>query len=1415
MDWKGTSSRNSKTLACAIAIILLLPIIPMIMGDGQNDIIDHGQFSIDTIYWPMMGRDAFNTNEGSTSGRGLQDPFGMWSDVGNSTVLGSVGADMTKNVNFSTVSERTIRFIVDSNRTHVFIRDGDNGAIAWSIDVRDIEERVTNNLWVSPALMDTDSDGRLEVLIAISEANTHQLALFEPNITLTSTGYIQSLTSYPDEMVWISIYGPQGNARTSSPMIHDISGDGIEDVIIGAGNRLYAYHGTNGTIMWYLDIGPIGEALSTPAIYPGSGAIQRIVINSFLAGRRTLRTTVVNYNGYHLNNITSDLTSALIGYPFPVAGPVPVPVVTDVTDDASPDILVPYPAISSFGRVVVYSYTLDEILTIDDIIGQYDGGISVCDMVPGGGDEILIQSRGAASPNTMVSYEVFWDGTKHDSRRVWTRAGITPGSATLYGSPLSCDLNEDGVPDAVFPSNGQIYGILSDGTYYWNHTMDGFIPNGFGLIGDLNMDGFCDLYLHGRLYSQKLIDLKVKEPYLTNIYLDNSEPVDGSTVTVNCVIENTQSTDVLDVVVKFIDLDGPSGELLIGYDRIDIVETAEASVEWIPQGDGNHDILIMIDPDQNITEIDETNNNGENTFTVLSAFSDITVTAIHFLRGDGQLITDKRLVENDPSWIVVTVANIGQKPSTGGTLRVNVNGAGPNVGNEYSDIDPIGLDDTINITVPWTPEEIPEGQEEIVSNIEAWVSLPTGQDEISEDNNYLSNSTKVKNATPSGSLYIQGEVKDTNGEAASDVRMTLTVNRTGEVLGPIQTDNDGIFGFDMNFIDYLDGDIITIRGSKEMMWGENSTSVYSEDVIKDLNIELTDIPTLSIFVTPLGETEDDVVPGQEVIAYFTVENDGNVAGDVTISKEQEGNSSLTTNGIRVTPSTFLLAPGETRQVEMALTVPDGEEPEREILALLVCSISGNTTVQKKLRYQYSIKGDEQVLFQMVSNADVILGPSSYGKVSFEFYIYNKGNIPFDYEMTLSSSLEDHVSFRDGSGELYPDGSVSPFADLSMPNGSESVSGTISLITSKLRTVASWDISVKRSFPDLRVKGVIGSDPASPSLGSEIQLLATIDNSGTIGVTDIVCSFYEGDTLIGTRTIEHDLEPGEDVTITGITWTPIGIGDHTVTFRVDPSDEVPETDETNNEVKRNFSFHPDLSIKSISFENERPTERDTMSIRVSVENEGNAPLSKGFRITITVDTRTGDQLVSDTFEENLDPLWTSTRTVTLDVIVPSGGGNRTIYVVVEPVADDLELDISDNTFSKDLEIRGNDESNGLMGYLPYMIGILVLMALAGGGFYVWKNGLPIGPPPDESGDEIAEPEMEGVNIESGEIPKDDEVMEMDISSAEEAPVIEMEVLPSEDVTVEEEPVLVAEIIEAEIEEDEVSDPFDDEEMIPEV
>jgi len=362
-----------------------------------------------------------------------------------------------------------------------------------------------------------------------------------------------------------------------------------------------------------------------------------------------------------------------------------------------------------------------------------------------------------------------------------------------------------------------------------------------------------------------------------------------------------------------------------------------------------------------------------------------------------------------------------------------------------------------------------------------------------------------------------------------------------------------------------------------------------------------------------------------------------------------------------------------------------------------------------------------------------------------------------------------------------------------------------------------------AIPNVRVSGVISTDPTEVLMGDEITLIATIENSGSIALGDIECSFYDGDVEIGSRTVPSKLDPGEEASITGITWTPSTLGDHVVSFRIDPLDRIEETDEEDNIVERTFNFAPDLSIKMVEMDSSfKPG--DLAEVRITVENEGNGPLTDGFMISVNMDSKNGDQLVSNPVSEVLDPRISNEHTFDLQFNMPDKSGNLTIFFTVSTQNNDGEDDLSDNWISRDIDLVKNSEKKGIMDYLLYIIIAIVLILVAGAAFYVWKFGLPVAPPPGDA-EEPSDQEQPGnpedipVSVEPvdglGEGTQDDDVMEMDLQPAEdEGPVLEMAVIPEAQTT--EEPVMVAEVVEVEeIGSYEGESGDEEEEMIPEV
>jgi len=1395
---------------------------------------DIGNMDLSSIYWSMIGRGPDHNSAGTPGSRGILDPVVKWSR--NTTSLGAVGARFDNNVIFEGIASHPLFGIVESNDTHLRIREGETGILVWELDVRKIDGRTTNLLRVSPALADTDGDGEVEILVQIRDVNQFRIALFEPRITKNQTGFHWSSLNHVEERKWLSIEGSMGIEQSSSPVLHDISGDGIEDVLIGSGNNLIALWGNNGTLMWFLEIGPIGETLSTPALYLGSGALKRIVINSLGPTLQTMRTTLVNFNGDHLTNITVALGSPL---PYAYPGSITMPVIGDVTGDGVLDILISYTSRSGAGRVVVYTYSLTTQATITGIQGYIESTPSLGDVDGDGDKEVFLHSWYTTTLNNwirMACYDMIDQGTITVST-LWTKDQLTTGiEPSLETSPLLCDLDEDSTLDAVFFANRRVYAVSSGGSNLWNLSIPALPPTqGWfqGIIGDLGRDEFTDIFVDGLMISQKVVDLSVKEPHGENIYLSDPDPVEGSPVTINCVVQNRGTAPAVDVVVLFIDtpIEQPSMERIIGYSTIpQVVTTAEANIGWVPEIAGNHSITIEIDPNSTILETNEINNGASINFRVGQAFGDLTVHDILLFRGDGKRARDGedpvRLVEEDPSTITIQVENIGEKWIEGGTVDILVDGSPPHSGAENIETGLIEIGEMVNISIDWTPEGLPEGEEEKMFTISAIIKTPTGVNELDQTNNFAFNTTRVKNRTPVGGFDLEGTVYDQGGEPESDVRVKAEIVRASLELEDT-TNTNGLYSIYLPRTDYLDGDVLDIYAHKGLNWAEGGIRVYSEDGTGVLDLELTDIPTLSITLSVDGPTEFQVMPRTDYTFNFVVENTGNIPGNVTIDRTKEGNSTMDKGDFSISPNEFELDPGQSITAALRFSVPPEEAPGTISILTISGTLLGNGTDVSLIQYRFTTGRSVRVYYEFNSEKNVTLNANDNEPALFRIYLLNKGNVDADYNISVGSTLADHASIEDPEGTLPPSASRQVLVTVLIEDEIDRVIGTIDLRTSGVPKKVSWEIRIDREFPNLQADEGIMLGDEDVVLGDTISLLGTVMNTGKVLATDVMCAFYEGDILIGTTDID-EIGPDEELTLSPVSWTPGTIGVKEVRLVIDPDDLVKEEDEEDNSATRTFSFYPDISISSATFEPDSTEQGGEVRATVVVKNLGNAPLKRGFTLAIRTGGEQGEELATKDYDMDLPTGNSQGEEIDLIFYAPGDSeGSVTIWLGVSPLTEE-EVVTTNNQITRSLEVLAvEDEPPDIMIFI--IIGVCVLLLIVGAGLYVWKFGLPLSPPPDAAGGPSGEAVPEtGVDVtapEMEETPMEDEgpLLEMSLeegSGEGEVPGSYLVPMP-----VEEEEVIVAEVLEDDgsgevppepvppgvLEEEEE----DDEGMIPEV
>jgi len=98
-----------------------------------------------------------------------------------------------------------------------------------------------------------------------------------------------------------------------------------------------------------------------------------------------------------------------------------------------------------------------------------------------------------------------------------------------------------------------------------------------------------------------------------------------------------------------------------------------------------------------------------------------------------------------------------------------------------------------------------------------------------------------------------------------------------------------------------------------------------------------------------------------------------------------------------------------------------------------------------------------------------------------------------------------------------------------------------------------------TFPDLEPVFML-FDPPFPSVNENVTIVAHVINNGTADVFGVKVSFFVNSSYIGYNTTSV---LAGFLNETSISWTPDSLGTYNITAVVDPSDEIAESNETNN------------------------------------------------------------------------------------------------------------------------------------------------------------------------------------------------------------------------------------------------------------
>ncbi|MBI4188195.1 MAG: hypothetical protein HY529_03200 [Chloroflexi bacterium] len=210
-----------------------------------------------------------------------------------------------------------------------------------------------------------------------------------------------------------------------------------------------------------------------------------------------------------------------------------------------------------------------------------------------------------------------------------------------------------------------------------------------------------------------------------------------------------------------------------------------------------------------------------------------------------------------------------------------------------------------------------------------------------------------------------------------------------------------------------------------------------------------------------------------------------------------------------------------------------------------------------------------------------------------------------------------------------------------------------------------EVTVLTVLPDLIIQSLTWS-PASPVEGDNVTFTVTIKNQGGGKAEPPVVGFYIDDTALSYTSVSA--LTSNATTSQKFNWFAQP-GAHTVKTAVDPYNRIVESDESNNEKIVTFpTLAADLIVQSIVLSPANPVVGETVTLTVSLKNQGNA-VASSFAVHL---------YVGNFFADPQDvPLLGVGSVVTKTFTWTAQAGAYVVRVIVDPFDRVLESNESNN------------------------------------------------------------------------------------------------------------------------------------------
>ncbi len=1297
-------------LAFTIAIVIVLvsaPIIPTISVNRARIPLEaplsrpaEGR-AVDSD-WPVFGRNGRHTFRGIDASNGIGIPSEKWSNDQGVDTLGACIGRFQGNFDGTVPQDRD--FLVYGSGSMLRIVDGNDGRTAWEINTDSLDADAGDILVSTPAITDLNDNGRTEVVLVTDDGTVYAV---EPVMHYTGTGYVYSAALNESVVLWN--HSCPGTVTDSSIVVADIGNSSVPDVIVSsvaAGSAwLNVIDGQSGKEIWSYEMA--GTRVSTPAVYPYSASKNRVVATTVSAEQFTQYLNVYMIKG---DGVKAWDKSFQLSTTRQVITLVPSPAVGEMDGDTNNgmEIAVLTPYESNTGVVYILGRDGGGILwqtAEGDIAGQFDASPALEDLNEDGNADVIVASWGLAGLNPVTHVYAF---SPAGAEQLWEKT--LDSSATditaesTIASPALTDLNKDGTADVVVATSPNVYTIDgSDGTQLWkfNLTVPGILRSS-PAVGDVDRDGFVDLFVEGTTISHNIVDLALTSG---DIEFVPEDILEGETVTIAATVHNNGQGTGNDIEVQFFD-----GNFLISSENLDVIEgydTSEVTTQWIPDTSGNHTVKVVVDPDDEIEEINEGDNEAAVTVYVGSKYVDLAVEAVKFYRADGLECDGDNThpIATKTTTIRAVVNNSGNKGTS--NVLVTFYYDGNNQIGEGVMIPAVAAGSTGRADIEWVGSMGTHVIKAVADETDAI-------NESNEGNNFRTRSMYFKSNDPGDASYIiSGLVyMPDSSTLASNARVRATNARTGSYLETTGSEQ-GSYNLDVKEIPggYLEEDTVDLFYQKGDLLTSASVIVYSEDGGASVNPVLHERENYT-FAMSLTRDQLELEPGEEGSLGIEITNQGNVNNTVLIELDGVPGdwSSRLDPASGITPE---IEPGDTYEATLFITPAEDEDAYiEETITVSTRSrhdpdmtASRGLEITVKPKIGLSLRGEDQGPWEVDPYHD------EGGSAAVDFSLKNGGNVEETVTLSASSSkkgagfsfasLNASYTITDSQVTL-PAGARAHFrlevtaGPQVMSSGSSSFTVTVNATVEDYNVSDTGNFKIDILYPDLKIDVTsLIQYPENPMIGLDTTFSFDVKNSGQ-GHSPACYAYLVQVMDVGGMDVEAILEnasvpalaPGERESVT-LAWKKVEAGTHQLKLCVGAKsgEVIHESGTDNNCYSMVFDLLPDLSLKDLDVEVRTLKNKFLFDLEVTVVNGGNVAVEetvlavyygvggverKVESISVPSIDAGGERTISEEFEE-----------IGLDT------GDYTVRVKVDPTDSIQEKDKENN----DLEFTGTVRSKG--------------------------------------------------------------------------------------------------------------------------